>query len=56
MWKMYADTDIIREHYASMERYMDWLATTDLSGPNATYGDWLAYEPTRCGQSVGTER
>lgn len=46
MWKMYADTDIIREHYASMERYMDWLATTDLSGPNATYGDWLAYEPT----------
>lgn len=46
MWKIYADTDIIREHYASMERYMDWLATTDLSGPNATYGDWLAYEPT----------
>ena len=46
MWKMYADTDIIREHYASMERYMDWLATTELSGPNATYGDWLAYEPT----------
>lgn len=46
MWKMYADTDIIREHYASMERYMAWLDTTDLNGPNATYGDWLAYEPT----------
>lgn len=46
MWKMYADTDIIREHYASMERYMDWLATTDLSGPNATYGDcWLTSRP-----------
>ncbi len=46
MWKMYADTDIIEEHYASMERYMDWLATTDHKGPNPTYGDWLAYEPT----------
>ncbi len=46
VWKMYADTDIIREHYASMERYMDWLATTDRRGPNPTYGDWLAYEPT----------
>ncbi len=46
MWKMYADTSIIEEHYASMERYMDWLATTDHLGPNPTYGDWLAYEPT----------
>ncbi len=46
MWKMYADTAVIEEHYASMERYMDWLATTDLRGPHPTYGDWLAYEPT----------
>ncbi len=46
IWKMYADTAIIEEHYASMERYMDWLAATDHLGPNPTYGDWLAYEPT----------
>ncbi len=46
MWKMYADTDIILEHYASMERYMEWLSTTDMAGPNPHYGDWLAYEPT----------
>lgn len=46
MWKMYADTSIIEEHYASMERYMDWLDTTELNGPHAVYGDWLAYEPT----------
>jgi len=46
VWKMYADTDIILEHYASMERYMDWLATTSLQGPAPTYGDWLAYEGT----------
>ncbi len=46
MWKMYADTAIIEEHYDSMERYMDWLATTNHLGPNPHYGDWLAYEPT----------
>lgn len=46
IWKMYADTAIIEEHYASMERYMDWLATTDLEGPDTVYGDWLSYEPT----------
>ncbi len=46
IWKMYGDTAIIEEHFASMERYMDWLATTDHLGPNPTYGDWLAYEPT----------
>lgn len=46
MWKMYADVSIIEEHYASMERYMDWLASTNLAGAKPTYGDWLAYEPT----------
>lgn len=46
IWKMYADTDIIKEHYDSMEKYMDWLASTNMAGPNPTYGDWLAYEPT----------
>ena len=46
MWRMYGDTDMVEEHYASMERYMDWLATTGLRGPVPTYGDWLAYEPT----------
>lgn len=46
MWRMYGDVDIVAQHYDSMERYMDWLATTELNGPRATYGDWLAYEPT----------
>ncbi len=46
MWKMYGDTSIIEEHYASMERYMDWLGSTNMAGPHAVYGDWLAYEPT----------
>ena len=46
MWRMYADTAIIEEHYASMEKYMDWLSKTDPMGPNPHYGDWLAYENT----------
>ena len=46
IWKMYGDTDIIREHYASMERYMSWISTRELAGPVDKYGDWLAYEPT----------
>ena len=46
MWKMYNDTSIIEEHYASMELYMDWLSTTGWNGPNPGYGDWLAYEWT----------
>lgn len=46
IWKMYADTDIISEHYDSMEKYMGWLKSRGMAGPNPTYGDWLAYEGT----------
>lgn len=46
MWKMYNDTDIIKENYESFERYMDWLASRGMEGPGEWYADWLAYEPT----------
>ncbi len=46
IWKMYGDTDILLEHYASMERYMEWLATDNYTCRHAAYGDWLAYEHT----------
>ena len=46
MWKMYADVSIIEEHYASMEKYMDWLERANMNAPNPHYGDWLAYEGT----------
>ena len=46
LWNMYADEELIRDHFASMELYMDWLATTDKKGARPRYGDWLAYEPT----------
>lgn len=46
IWKMYGDTDILLEHYASMERYMHWMATDNYTCRHAAYGDWLAYEDT----------
>ncbi len=46
LYEMYGDTDIMREHYPSMETYMVYLARTGHDGSNASYGDWLAYEKT----------
>lgn len=46
MYTMYGDCSIIEEHFASMEKYMDFLASRRMEGPIARYGDWLAYEPT----------
>ncbi|MHB9056795.1 MAG: family 78 glycoside hydrolase catalytic domain [Paludibacteraceae bacterium] len=51
MYQMYADTDILRDHYTSMERFMNWLSTQQFdgylyNGGNTQYGDWLAYENT----------
>ncbi len=51
-WKlylMYGCKDVISNHYASMEKYMGWLATqTDgvyrYQGAKEGYGDWLAYD------------
>ena len=41
MLKMYNDTELVREHYAAMEKYMAWLESRGMEGPNPTYGDWL---------------
>jgi alpha-L-rhamnosidase len=51
IYLMYGDREILNEHYASMERFMDWLATQKsadylYNGGNTQYGDWLAYENT----------
>lgn len=46
MYVMYGDTSLIEECYASMEKYMDFVASFGLNGPRAVYGDWLAYEGT----------
>ena len=46
---MYADRELLREQFPSMEKYMDWLASQKeggwhYPGGGVTYGDWLAYE------------
>ncbi len=46
LYEMYGDIDIIREHYDSMEYYMQFLEQYGLEGPNTAYGDWLNYDVT----------
>lgn len=46
MLRMYDDRELVAEHWDSMEKYMGWLDSRGMEGPNPTYGDWLAYEPT----------
>ena len=46
LWLKYGDTETLREHFASMERYMDFLAALDPAGPRERFGDWLCYEDT----------
>ena len=53
-WKaylMYGDKAILRENFASMEKYMNWLATQTEDGYKyvggaTNYGDWVSYVPT----------
>ena len=51
VYLMYGDKEIIRENYASMEKYMDWLSTQTgdgylYQGASTEYGDWLAFADT----------
>ena len=46
VWLMYNDTDILTEHYSSMEEYMQYLEQFGFEGPNDTWGDWLNYDVT----------
>ena len=44
LYLKYNDLETLREHYDSMELYMDFLAKE--GGPLSRYNDWLAYEET----------
>ncbi len=46
LYLMYKDTDILKEHYDSMEWYMRYLEGNGLKGPASLYGDWLNYDVT----------
>lgn len=53
-WNVYlmtGDKQIIKDNWASMEKYMSWLATQTqdgykYNGGETTYGDWVAYVNT----------
>ncbi len=51
VYRQYGDSDLLKEHYPSMSRYMDYLASISSykpedkrMGPLTTFGDWLATE------------
>ena len=49
LYSMTGDDTIIREHYESMQKYMQWLSTQTgdgylYQGAYTTFGDWLAYD------------
>ena len=44
LYVKYNDVETLAEHYDSMERYMEYLVSTN--GPHKRYGDWLSYVPT----------
>lgn len=46
LYRMYGDRETLREHYPSMERYMEYLSRFGYKGGRTNYGDWLAYETT----------
>lgn len=51
MYLMYADKVILADNYASMQKYMDFLANQkteeyQYNGSIPIWGDWLSYEPT----------
>ena len=46
LYEKYGDMSVISEHFASMERYMEYLSQYGTDGANTAYGDWLCYEVT----------
>ena len=54
-WKHYGDLSVAREHYDSMKRYIDYLATQDSAYIlKMGLGDWYDYGPGRAGFSQNT--
>ncbi|MBQ6300378.1 MAG: family 78 glycoside hydrolase catalytic domain [Bacteroidales bacterium] len=48
LYLQYGDLQFVREHYASMEHYMDYLQKRTVGDiqPGSGYGDWVALEHT----------
>ncbi|WP_206685791.1 family 78 glycoside hydrolase catalytic domain [Kribbella qitaiheensis] len=56
LWQAYGDTSVIRQHYDSMRRYVDYLAasSTGFIRGGGDYGDWLNLDDPTPGDLIGT--
>ena len=56
MWEMYGDTQLIRDHWASLTRFMGHLKKQAPEGirPTGAYGDWLLLQGPRLSPILGT--
>ncbi|ADB29390.1 alpha-L-rhamnosidase [Kribbella flavida DSM 17836] len=56
LWQAYGDTSVIRQHYASMTRYVDYLVASSngLIRGGGDYGDWLNLDDPTPGELIGT--
>ena len=56
IWKVYGDTTVIRDHYAAMAKYIDYLHKTskDLIRGQGAYGDWLNLGGGAKSEVIGT--
>ncbi|MFK4083617.1 family 78 glycoside hydrolase catalytic domain [Kribbella sp. NPDC020789] len=56
LWQAYGDTNVIRQHYTSMTRYVDYLAShaPGLIRGGGDYGDWLNLDDPTPGDLIGT--
>ena len=46
IYLFFGDRSLLEDHYDSMIKYMEKLATYPLGGRPNAYADWLSYEPT----------
>ncbi|GAB2562029.1 family 78 glycoside hydrolase catalytic domain [Kribbella endophytica] len=56
LWQAYGDTSVIRQHYDSMARYVDYLVASSngLIRGGGDYGDWLNLDDPTPGELIGT--
>ncbi|MDX6236313.1 MAG: alpha-L-rhamnosidase, partial [Kribbellaceae bacterium] len=56
LWQAYGDTSVIRQHYSSMTRYVDYLvaSSNNLIRGGGDYGDWLNLNDPTPGNVIGT--
>ncbi|GAA0573006.1 family 78 glycoside hydrolase catalytic domain [Kribbella sandramycini] len=56
LWQAYGDTTVVQDHYASMTKYVDYLASHSpgLIRGGGDYGDWLNLDDPTPGDLIGT--